>query len=702
MNIQILNQNFYQKAIAIVNPKNPFHKKSIQYYLVDFVIRYIKEINQSCATKRDWYTKNNDLLIKFLATKKEIYYIDQWNAQGLFEQALSLCFIHDIVCFETTPSKIPRFGLFAEDGLFDVLVEESFTKYLSKGNISHNMKLLWLSIYMSHEVRYKISLPTLKLTSYKENLNYHQKNFTVQFQNFDYANLHNTNLQIPFSAFSPAWPNQNWIALNSRGLFHHIGDEISFFYAASQYGECYLLGKNQYNQLVTLSTIAPEYREKNTHNPFSFKLFTNTHYTDFEYIYGVPKGYSFMMDHPVAVSANEMDCKINDNNNNYIAESFWKNPVFMKYAGRKFFVGSLEDKFIEILENLKSKCSEENKTVIQKIINNQKVEKKEIMHLYQDFSDTNKKDDRIFFEKLGSFFIKSIAHKTICEIFNPPKDLKLSFFMKNNGIKPNEKTWFIIDLLPINSKNVIFKPLQEIKKKFINLYFYKDKSILNLWSANNKKGFMFSEVISMANEYRMFIINNRVVATTPCFRNTVPLNAWQNGRFDPRMVNGHNDQDTHINRQRAVQYAKFAKQYCKEMKENIPNCKNYVLDVAWCEEKKCVVPIEMNSITWSGAYQLNMHRLCSATIGKKFQYEDLEKFLIGKFENWIYMIEDGVIDVSFFDMCGLERTLKSKTLSHLESMIANYFEQIENLKNTMDINTIIEDIQINQQNKKIE
>ena len=702
MNIQILNQNFYQKAIAIVNPKNPFHKKSIQYYLIDFVIHYIKEINQSCATKKDWYTKNNDLLIKFLAKKKEVYYIDKWNAQGLFEQALSLCFIHDIVRFETTPSKIPRFGLFAEDGLFDVLVEESFTKYLSKGNISHNMKLLWLSIYMSHEVRSKISLPTLKLESYNGNLNYHKKFFTVQFQNFDYANLHNTNLQIPFSAFSPAWPNQNWIALNSRGLFHHIGDEISFFYAASQYGECYLLGKNQYNQLVTLSTISPEYREKNNQNPFSFKLFTNTHYTDFEYIYGVPKGYSFIMDHPVAVSANEMDCKINDNNNNYIAESFWENPVFMKHVGRKFFVGSLEDKFIELLENLKTIFSEENKKVIQKIIDNQKVEKQEIVQLYQEL-DKNEEETIRFCDKIGSFFIKSIAHKTICEIFNPPIDLKLSFFMKNNGIKPKEKIWFILDLLLVNSKNVVFKPLQEIKKQFINLYLAKDKSILNLWSANNKKGFMFSEVISMENEYRMFIINNRVVATTPCFRNTVPLNAWQNGRFDPRMVNGHNDQNTHINRERALQYAKFAKQYCKEMKENIPHCKNYVLDVAWCEEKKCVVPIEMNSITWSGAYQLNMHRLCAATIGKKFQYEDLEKFLIGKFENWMYMIEDGVIDVSFFDMCGLERTLKSKTLKSFETMIANYFEQIESLKNTIDItNTTVEDIQINQQNKKIE
>lgn len=278
--------------------------------------------------------------------------------------------------------------------------------------------------------------------------------------------------------------------------------------------------------------------------------------------------------------------------------------------------------------------------------------------------------------------------------------------MKNKGTVPDKKFFYIFDLLDLllDSKKEIFKnPLQKMNNIFIEKYFKKWGTVIDLWSKDDKKGFLFSELISMENEYRMFIINNRVVATTACFRNTVPLNAWQNGRFDTRVVNGHNAENAYIDRKRVAQYAKFAKKYCQEIKEVLPDCKNYVLDVAWCEEKKEVVPIEINSITWSGAYQLNMHRLCAAIIQKPFQYDHLENFIIKKFENWIKMINEDIIEPCFFDLCGLERTLKGKTLPYLEEIIQNYTSKIEKL--LIEKQNIKKNIKIKpnyNQNKKLE
>ncbi len=250
--------------------------------------------------------------------------------------------------------------------------------------------------------------------------------------------------------------------------------------------------------------------------------------------------------------------------------------------------------------------------------------------------------------------------------------------MKHNGSAPLVKKFFIFNLLQFKKRQKkLSKPLNHMKEIFINLFLTQDKDFVNLWSGEDKKGYLFSEIVTMRNEYRMFIINNRVVSTSACFRNTVPLNAWQNGRFDPRLVNGHNDQQTHINRDRVAKYAKFARQFCQEMKKNNPECHSYVLDVAWCDEKATVVPIEINSITWSGAYQINMHRVCSATIKKPFDYQNLDLFLQEKSEMWLRLIEDNIIDPSMYDLCGLDRTLKGNTQPNLQYTLNSLEKSVE-------------------------
>ena len=336
-----------------------------------------------------------------------------------------------------------------------------------------------------------------------------------------------------------------------------------------------------------------------------------------------------------------------------------------------------------LFRSVKELFPNEFQSTINSLIHNQNINKDEIINIFE-FISHNEDLQKQILEK-SSFFVKSLAHKTVCEIINPLDNLELAFFMKNNGTPPPKKTFnifyhlYTIAVEQSKRTKTVKKPLKLLNKNFISTFMTKYSEFIKVWSDDEKKGFLFSELVSMQNEYRMFIINNRVVATSACFRNTVPLNAWQNGRFYPRLVNGHNGQTAHIDRNRVAKYAKFARQFCKEMKEQLPDCKNYVLDVAWCEEKQAVVPIEVNSVTWSGAYQINMHRVCSAVVNKPFHYESLENFISDKCKLWELMINDKIINPSYFDLCGLERTLKGNTLHQLSYHINNFSTHIDEM-----------------------
>lgn len=672
-----LGNEIFGKKITLLNNPNPFKRGTLQYYLIQFIVKNIELLNSERRTNESW----NKFLLKFIGQQKEAFYIDYWNGIHLFEQAISLCLIHNII----KVSKIhqsPSFGIFAEDGLFDVLSEPNFTDNLPKGEMSENNKMLWLSLYMNQHIRKKNHVPSIEFHS--KNIGYNDTNFSINLTRLPYNNIFDSTFNIPLSAFSDSWYSNDWLCLNSRGLFHHIGDHVGVFYGASTYGNCYFVGKNQYNQLVTLSTPHTQpYHERDTRNNPTYGLFSNVHCSDFDYVYGVPKGNPTLFDNPLMISSEESDCKINDKTNVVLAENFWNNPVFMKHTNRKMFVGSLEDKFIDILNNVRELFPKEFHSTLDLVVNNKNINKNELINISEFISQNEDLQNKIL-EK-SSFFVKSLAHKTVCEIINPLDNLELAFFMKNNGSPPPKKTFNIFyhlsSIANAHSKQtkIVKKPLNLLNKNFISTFLVKSSEFINIWSDDEKKGFLFSELVSMQNEYRMFIINNRVVATSACFRNTVPLNAWQNGRFDPRLVNGHNGQTTHINRERVAKYAKFARKFCKEMKEYNPNCKNYVLDVAWCEEKQSVVPIEINSVTWSGAYQINMHRVCAAVVNKPFHYESLEVFIADKCKQWEFMIDDKVINPSYFDLCGLNRTLKGNTLHQLEYHINNFSTHIDEM-----------------------
>ena len=157
MNINSIGNEVYGKEIILLSNENPFKKGALQYHLINFIIKNYSRLSNK--TKQD----NNNNLLLYIKTQDEAFYIDYWNGFYLFEQALSLAFVHNIIKVKQKLIR-PAFGLFAEDGLFDILNEPQFTKYLPKGDMPDNLKLLWLSLYMNNHIKTENYLPKVSLS----------------------------------------------------------------------------------------------------------------------------------------------------------------------------------------------------------------------------------------------------------------------------------------------------------------------------------------------------------------------------------------------------------------------------------------------------------------------------------------------------------------------------------------------------------
>lgn len=279
-----------------------------------------------------------------------------------------------------------------------------------------------------------------------------------------------------------------------------------------------------------------------------------------------------------------------------------------------------------------------------------------------------------------SLFYKTTAHKVHCEIINPTSESQLGFFLKNTKNQSKMDGNLFIEM--INShQNILKKGFIEFdfNKQFGDYFLnrlYKDsqldssyKELLNYWKNINNKAFVVSDLVDMQNEYRIFVVNHKPVAGSPCFRNSTPFDAYHRGRFDPRLCVGHSAYETYQDentRIRVAQYAKFAKQFCKEMKTKSPDTGSYVLDVAWSDDINGPLAIEINTVSWSGAYQTDMRRVCAAVAKKPFYYSDMVKY--GNYE----------------------KVMKTINRNDQEQLIENENIEIQNslLDSTQDVNSL--------------
>jgi len=646
------------KNIKVLSQNNPFNTTTLEYWLIQFLI-------DTKFTKIELKSTNtlNEKIIDFLSKVNiySTYNLDSFSFGKLITYTFSLGLFHRIIeLTDNSPYNLTeniKFGVYLEGGLINPLLIEDFTKWLPKDTNIESSNLLWQTLYINNYIRNKNNIPDITFEKFHYQKN---QNTTLNLKNLSPNNLFDLkDLIIPLSNFSFPWPNDDWVKIKSRGLFHHISDEISFIIASTQYGDCFFIGETTFGDVYTLT--APISRDT-----LAWEKFSQLNKNDFDFILGVPKGNSFV---PALLLSQKEDCKINPLTNINV-ENFWENEVFQKYCKRNNFLASFRDLALFLLNQTKEILTENQKTNLDELINNN--------YCSHDFEFSNVQTDEVL--NVCSFFYKTIAHKTHCEIINPKKDSSLGFFKKNNG-SHKSLTFF-------NPLDVIRKYQEEPKYSHLSFLNFFTESLLftllnsklifdynlegNLfshWFTRDLKCFFVSEVLNLQNEYRTFIIDHKPVSTTACFRNTVPLNCWLNGRFDPRLSDGHNATDTNIDRNRTFQYAKFLRTFCKEMKEKYPEYKNYVLDIAWSDEHQSVVPIEINSINWSGPYQANMFRLCSAIAKKPFHYADIftnldYNFFELKNMAWEQMKKDNIIDSTLSQNDnGFNRTRKANTLT---------------------------------------
>lgn len=791
--MRINNWNSYNTQYTLLTKDNPYKKGILEYYLVEFIIEYLS------LERKDEIT--SEKILDYLSIHKyEVESIDLWNLEKLKEYAISISKLNGIIRIKNKGTESLNFGLYIEDGLINPLHSSSFTRALKCVKNIKKRNELWEVLYINEKIRAAFNLPEIKQFSDGYELRLPQT-----LGAWDVGS-------IPISAWSYPGTSEEWLGLNSRGLFHHMGDEMAFIISALCYGNCYILGRDEFNDLIVLGVL-------DSCRNIDFSLYQKVSASDFSYIYGVPKGQELVMSKTALIIDSKNDCQINLEKNSEV-ENFWNNKAFLEFANRDCGSYSfsklselIESKALSSLKELNfdlHKINSFNLTEseirdFKNILNLSEeyinfdvitdIDKKNI-NFYKDWKEIDSsafsceiknifncldgisevakyksnsivediyKDNhvkeylcnkiKVIKEKLlqipyltdylegrlecikkavydaTSLFYKTKNHKVHCDIINPKEDLELGFFNKNevedkNFTEINYLDYIFCKKISSLLKDVTITGEDNSDLSFSN-YLFKvlgkgleksTKMLFKYWKEVDSSSFFVSEIKKMENEYRVFIINNRAVSASPCFRDTTPFNAWNNGRFDPRLVNGHNAKDIVLNqetRNRVAKYAKFVRKFTKRMKELYPEYKNYVLDIAWSEDVGDVIPIEINSITWSGAYQINFGRVCAAIANEKYNYSNviynnyrvikganLHKYSLNRLANkntlleYKYiaqqnMIEDNIIEDFNLSLNGLERVLLSGNYT-----IPEYYKVFNEVKKDKRLLDFIESFEV--------
>ena len=613
----------------VTGKKNPYKDNTQEAILVNCVINCINK-NKKLSF---------DYILSQFTEHKINSDINSWNYNNYIGRAYFLAQISH--CIDLMPHSIqkkkPIFGIYLESGLEDISQNaEYINKLIEDSPTKEGYEHLKNVAKITHFLRKKLNIPTIK-----------QKTNKVEISNLEQWQLSRINLN------NHLWANSDitYVQAATRGIFHHLGDEFAFILAAIEYGYCYIVSNDEIGNLIVLQQL---FFDNSDNGPLSpNKVYSQK---DFDYIYSVPKmGCTLLGNNSMYFNYNDKDISlINNEANKQLDNSYYLNDYFLSKAQRNMQAitfSQMIDKIINCytqLMNEKEKkawdylmnedlniYSENEYHYINKYLDNdfgynqQKCQKiDEQLEIIDNFINMNEDN----FLNKATFFYKTISHKEHCDILNPIDMNAHGFFNKDGNSDKLQKinlkhliSYLLKDKqLGINFNTSIHNyVLNNFMKQHSNKKFFRD--IIQYWHDLDLPAFIVSDLIDMQNEYRIFMINARPVCATPCFRNTTPFNAWQRGRFDPRLCDGHSAKQTYLEqntRNRVAEYAKFAKKFGKEMKQLYPDYDNYVLDVCYSKDANNgtggIIPIEINNISLSGAYQIDMRRLCASIANKPF------------------------------------------------------------------------------------
>lgn len=638
----------------LVNENNIFKEGTFEAILVNQVIVFYKlhskEMNKSFYSlpsyKYHFENKLSNQILEFLAQENIAVPMDLISKNYLGQRAcwyarLSGC----LEAKDIRPNKqVPLFGLYLESGVLDLIKEHNLLNTLIKTSPTRKgLDHLIHVAKISSAIRQLFRLPTARMDN---SLKHEERYRNINFTNINIKDTQSLNFQ--------TWPDIENIEVGAktRGIFHHLGDEMAFMLSAVEYGDFCILGSDEFGDLVPMY-----YYSYNDMDIRTFKSKVVFSWRDFDYIYGVPR-INGMYPTPnnvifQYVSDNKNQSKINDMNNSVLSEEFWNNQIFKNLCGRDIRLKSLNEIAVELkkcvedaLFQYKSHPFFSENDSIYDCFSRKISTTKENKQLYVTKFSNVEKD---FFELINSsirknfsFFIKTTAHKVNCAVVNPRENTEMAFFKKSG----DSKAIRYVDLSSMLNFFINQKPSEilggidiEFYQRFF-IYFLlgdnpqgfweiEDKNLYKYWLNIEAKAFVVSNLVEMRNEYRMFIVNGKIAATTACYRNTTPFNAWTMGRIDPRLCDGHNATEcveTQDSRNIVAKYARFARKFIKMVKQDNSNILSYVLDVCLSKDKDgkdVVIPIEVNSINMSGAYQADMRKLCAAVADKSLQVNAL-------------------------------------------------------------------------------
>lgn len=717
-----LGNNF---IIKLTGKPNPYKEGTFEASLVDFVISIKDNIISDSR-----YTQ---LLVDYLIKHQIKANLDPWCLHDYFKKALWLAKFSDVVyTVKAEKDDTLQFGIFLEGAMLNMLKEPSFVKQLEKVKNPERKKALHQVLQIADHFYDVFKLPTY-------HVDYSKSSITVNnmsegfFQRIE---------SLPIQTYN--FPYQHWVDVETRGYFHHLGDELAFIIAALNHGDCYILGNDEFGDLQVLNIVQSTLRYT------KFRVGEKITFRDMDYVYGLPRTtamYPSSKNNIFNYSEDLANSKLNHQDNANFTGAYWKNKVFQKYAKRPLEELTIKELIFKIKQSFNEIIAQSNQE-IQKVYSNignyyflikealvlkqdliqrlyDEVKVNEVQSLKKikkaqsnmekfisiqirealgvkfqdeyDFKFRFLSDIFILFgnrsamllmpteveafidygfkqlcslldkdnqETLGlikqlnlklkqlmglfllqnnalneklrnhlSFFYKTTAHKVHCEIINPKSNKELGFFLKDKTdvrhyLDFSSLVSFLFSQENLsNINNNVDIVADFILNNLSNVDSYDDsyKSLLKYWSALDIKAVVMSPIVDMKNEYRMFVINGKVVAGSPCFRNSTPFDAWNNGRFDARLCHGHSAYETFINRERVAKYAKFARKFTQEMRQEHPEISAYVLDVAWNDDLNEVIAIEVNTVSFSGAYQIDFRRVCCAIAKKPFYYNEVNR-----------------------------------------------------------------------------
>lgn len=657
------------KDFELTDKANIYAPGSVEFYLVQGVISFMQEYRFQVYDTYDTYVSENMLgnyILKILGANKVVIPLDICAKNHLSPKAMWHARVSGVLKPRSLKDRFPLkkeqilFGVYMEAGLTNIAADWDFLEELQytspdEARLNHLLSVARLA----DEKRKEYGIPTITK-------DYESGNVTV------------SNLEEYFFQNVKSIPIQTWnrvttvdVMAKTRGVFHHLGDEMAYIMACLSVGDCCILGQDEVGDLIVLKHLIGHKKmidkdERYVSQDKNKKLFKKIdtenltglvfNHSDFNFIYGVPKSHAML---PAAknhffnhLNENKANCALSTVENGTLDNQFWLNKEFLSVAGREikeYTIKEFVQKFYEVVrKHLK------NYSLFETLDNT--ISTSDFLYKYKQkdtatLSIVEKIDALI--EKEFSYFVKTVSPKVNCTVINPQKNTGMGFFSKsgeNANLETNTLNLsFLIDKLIIlmggnmggtkRSENLI-KPIYQnfsvdfMEYAIIDFFLHtpangfwerEERQLYEYWSDLDIKALVVSELVHMDYEYRMFVINGKLVATSACFRNTTPFNAWSEGVLDPRVCQGHNAVDTIMNqdtRNLVAGYAKFARKFIRSVKAANPNILNYVLDVCQSVDVNGVariIPIEVNSINFSGAYQVDMRRVVAAIGGKPIQ-----------------------------------------------------------------------------------